>query len=43
MIDNVLKLLQVMNYGHACYQPKWDFSVQVPTLQMLVHKRTLMD
>ena len=26
-----------------CYQPKWHFSVQVPTLHLLAHKRTFMD
>ena len=25
------------------YQPKWKFSVRVPTFPMLTHKRTFMD
>ena len=25
----------------VCYQPKWHFSVRVPTFIMLVHKRTI--
>ena len=38
--------LNVNNIGFntlPCYQPKWHFSVQVPTFLMLVHKRTNLD